>query len=176
MLVTLSKAEMLACWRRAFGYETTNLGVDIEAFEGVEYTQSLIDNMRRWYLGLLDNASPALLPVETMTLKAEPFDTGVLCRTTLPPAVRRVLKVESAEWQRTPELLTRAAAEQRLSRLASPYARPSAGEPLAIVGEGVVEVAPCSGGQVYVTAVCDPGASTYVLDESLLPAMQPGQT
>lgn len=169
MLRTYSQSEMLALWRRALGLETTVMGVDVETFEGIDCSTAIIDRMRRWYLGLLDTADPRLLPLESLSLTPSRNGRAVMAGVVLPADVRRVVWVNCPGWCRGVAPVSPVLAERRLGRLASPYACPADGEPLAVSLPGRVEVAPWTQGAIELLVVREPAADRYVLDDSLLP-------
>lgn len=169
MLHTYSQSEMLAHWRRAFGMEPSLTGVDIETFEGMDISSMILIHMRRWYLNLLDTAPDSTLPVETLSLTATVAGSAVAPRVQLPQKVRRILTVEVPGWIHpvVPQKLVDSG--PILSRMASPFGRPSALCPFAAIDGTSLFVAPTDG-RVDVVAVTDPGPQVYILDESLLPS------
>lgn len=169
MVRSYTRAEMLSHWRLAHGFETGNTGVDIEAFEGLDTSTALAASMRQWYLGLLDTAPVHKLQTTVMKLPAEATSGGIMSRAAIPAGVRRLLYVDSQGWGHGVVPVEPAEAGRRLGRVASPYARPSEGDPMAVVLPGCVEVAPCKAGEIEIRAIVDPGPDVYILDDSLLP-------
>lgn len=176
MIKRYTKSEMLAHWRRAFSLDASNAGVDIESFEGIDSTAELLVRMRAWYLNLLDSAPLHLIPVESLSLTASLRQGAVLARAQLPAATRRVVWVEHDSWLAGTVPLPAEKATHALRRLASPYARPGEGEPIAVTYRNYVDFAPAPSLTINVRAVVDPGPEVYELDDSLLPTTDMAQT
>lgn len=167
--------EMLAIWRRTLGFECTRADASVAVFEGISTDLWLGERMRRWYLRLLDTASPSLLPVTEgapdATLRELPGDMLLVSPA---PGVRRVVSVRMEGWQRTLEPLDTTLCVRRLRRMASPYARPDVYEPLAVTAyDGVLVTPPASGIVAHLGVIADPGPDNYILDESLLETITP---
>lgn len=167
----MTRSEMLACWRRALAIDPTPAGCTVAMFEGIDTDAVIGHHMRQWYLRLLDTADPALLPVDDIardTTLAAAADSATVI---LPADVRRVVDIRLQGWARAVAPLARDSPEavRRLARMASPYARPGAGEPLAVQLPGRLFVAPVDMPVISsLRVIRDPGPDTYILDESLL--------
>lgn len=170
-MLTLTKNEMLALWRKSHGLDTLRADCSVEAVDGIDIDAWLEPKMRRWYLNLLDTAPAHLVPVgefgrsSSVTVTASPVGAIVP-----PAAVRRVLSVKLQGWQRPVVPVSEEEAAGRLGRLASPFFRPGRNEPLAVVrADGTLLVAPVDVPVVEsLRCVADPGEDVYQLDETLL--------
>lgn len=166
-----TKEQMLAIWRRRLGFDEVREGCTVESFDGHAVDDAIAGAMRRWYLGLLDTAPAALVPVGRVAGAVATIAGSRLVKAVLPSACRRVLSVEAARWN-CPALPVggdRAAAA--LARLSSPYGVPDDSQPLAMIADGgrALLLAPLEDADAFtITGVVDPGPDEYDLDESLL--------
>lgn len=162
---------MLALWRRRLGYDDLRRECNIEFFEGHDVDGTIADNMRRWYLHMLDTAPPALVPTRWLAPAAIKAAGTSLVRMAIPESARRVLAVESPRWSRPAEPLMADAARVALARLASPFCIPDSAQPLVAVepdGRAVLAAPLDPSDAVTVLVVTDPGPESYIIDESLL--------
>lgn len=167
---------MLEIWRAALGYDESRTDCTVEVYDGREINEVLSRAMRAWYLGLLDTASPALLPTRATTARSTEAAGTAIIRAALPADMRRPLMVDAPRWSRP------AAVETGLDRLRdvdAPYGCPDAASPMAALApDGSLLLAPLDDGDAFtVTGVYDPGPAQYTLDESFLstiPATIPG--
>lgn len=99
MKQTLTQAQMLERWKRKRMVEPLRLDCTVVRTDGPDIDAILIDEMRSWYLNLLDcGPISALAPVDvTMTCKTDPLSNG---RTVItdPEGCRRILSVRFSEW------------------------------------------------------------------------------
>lgn len=171
-MITLSSSEMLALWRRHLGLSPSRRDCSVEIVEGIDVDDIIAQRIRSWYLDLLDNAPPCLLPTRDyspdvrMTLSLD-SPWGEIA---LPPQARRPLSVCLKGWVTDAPVLSPAQAAPRIARMASPFGMPGPCEPLAIRGpDGIVRVTPLAGPVSSLIAVDDPSPDAYTLDPSLLP-------
>ncbi len=167
-----TQQEMLDIWRRCMGFDIIRNDCTIDTFDGIDTDATLIELIRQWYLTLLDTADPRLLPVEDIASQLSPveYSPEIICLE-LPDTCRRVTEVYSSDWIApiAPADADDALIKMRFARMASPYARPGLGSPLAAVRSRNLILSPCSSDSILsVKAVVDPGENSYILDKTLL--------
>lgn len=173
MMLTMTKAEMLAYWRRALALAPGSEGCTVTVSGGFTSDAGLERAVRMWYLNLLDTAPPALLPTVDIGLDiiTEPCAENCSRLHWQRGDLRRVLWVRLDQWVTgTAPIADGSDARQALARLASPFGMPGNRQPLAaFTPEGLV-VAPAAvvASVDSFVAVADPGTEVYTLDESLL--------
>lgn len=167
---TYTKSEMLSLWRRSLGLETVNNSCTIEAVEGLDVDNIIIDYMRRWYLDLLDTAPAHLCPVTNAARQATVSLQDMFGLIVLPKGTRRVLSVKLSSWLRQVVVQSAEEAAGRIARLPSPFGRPGVNDPLAITGADGLHVYPAGkdAGIDILMVIADPGEELYILDEVLL--------
>lgn len=170
---TYTKSQMLEIWRRNAGLSTRRPDCSVEVYEGIDFDDILVREMRRWYLGVLDTAPVAQVPVRNFA-----FDATLLSDVKLSPPrslavmpgnARRPLSVRLDTWLTDAVPVTPEEARTRLERLASPYSAPGPRTPLAVIVPEGLMLFPAGNLLRSLMAVSDPGPDEYVLDEALLP-------
>ena len=171
-MLTLSKSEILAIFRREIGLDPRRTDCSITVREGLDVDDILLRHIRRWYLNLLDSAPPELLPTGDVASKS-----GLTLRpdspwgsVALPQEARRPLRIKLKGWVNDAAVTSPDKAAASVSRMASPFGKPGNYEPLAVAEGHTILVCPPSGIVESLTAIIDPGEDTYILDESLLPS------
>lgn len=159
-------AQMLRIWRRHLGLDSVRVDCTVEAFDGADIDALITDAMRAWYLELLDTAPLHLVPTGRATVRSTSVLANSLMHITVGPEVRRVVDIESPRWSRPAAIMARAGMEVVMSRAMSPYCEwwPWA----AVQGRDII-AAPLEESDAFtVTAVIDPGADKYILDQTLV--------
>lgn len=170
----LSKNEMIALWRSTLGLDAAMPEAALDRDDGLDVDAWLERAARQWYLDALDSAPLSALLAEDasadLTAALEQPDTAVaLGMARLPEAWRRVCSVRLFGWQRPVAPVKAAEAPQVLARLASTFAFPGVAEPVALLTDTHLVVAPLVRRQaLQCLVVADPGPETYRLHESLL--------
>lgn len=170
-MLTLTESQMLARCRLALGFDTLRDDCTVESTSGINVDAWLRPRLRRWYLDLLDTAPAWLLPVDeaARSVSVVAMTSSPLASITPPPGTRRVLSVKLQGWSVPAVPVSEADAAHRLGRLASPFCRPGARDPLAVIrDDGTLLVAPVDIPKVESLKVI-PTPDGYVLDESLIP-------
>lgn len=158
---TLTKTEMLALWRRMRMAEPLRLDCTLTRTDGADFDGQLVEEMRAWYLNLLDEGEERYIVGEEIAPAVTAEVGGGLTRITAPENVRRILRVGFEDWasslmpDRDIEEISRAAANPYCRRPAA--ARVSAREVIVCGAQGALS---------SVIAVCDPGPEIYVFDDS----------
>lgn len=99
MQVTLTEEQMLTLWRKIHAVEPQRLDCTIERYDGPDLDGYLRQNMRQWYLELLDegpelqNCPVNLAKHASITVRGD----GVHI-ITAPEECRRILYVDYTEW------------------------------------------------------------------------------
>ena len=161
---------MLAVWRRELGFDTRRADCSVSSYEGIDVDDLIMRRMRRWYLDVLDNARPGLVPTADVASQTSVSNDGAgWAVVRFPPSVRRPLSIRLKGWENTAPVMTPHQASAALQRMASPFGKPGACNPLAIIRpDGTVKAYPYGSAAESAIAVTDPGPDTYILDESLL--------
>lgn len=99
MKLSLTESDMLKIWRRARAIEPLRLDCTADRTDGPDVDAILIDQMRTWYLDLLDNAPLSkLVQVECVDSASVSFpDTG-LAVVSAPESCRRIISVRFSDW------------------------------------------------------------------------------
>ncbi len=100
MKQTLTQCQMLELWRRKRMVEPLRLDCVVQRTDGPDVDAMLTEEMRRWYLELLDGGPrSALAPVDvTSTCKVDALSDGRMVITG-PEGCRRILSVWFAGWE-----------------------------------------------------------------------------
>ena len=166
-MTTYSHSQMLSIWRSILGLNTAYSECSIEQFDGININELIALRMRQWYLDLLHNADPSLLPVANIASQCARIARPNGATFVEPPAdCVRVVEVRAATW---PVALAPSPDNAPLKRLGHPYAAPSPSSPIAVSSRRGILLAPCDAADALeIIAVTDPGADSYILDQSLL--------
>lgn len=158
---------MLSIWRSILGLDTAYSQCSIEQFDGIDINELIALRMRQWYLDLLHNADPSLLPVANIASQCARIARPNGATFVEPPAdCVRVVEVRAATW---PVALVPSPNNAPLKRLGHPYAAPSPSSPIAVSSRRGILLATCDAADALeIIAVTDPGADSYILDQSLL--------
>ncbi len=157
MLKTYTHTEMLSIWREKLGFDISRNDCTIEQFELLDVNSIIARRMRLWYLGLLDSASPALLPLKSISPTVRLHESYVSI--SLPDNCRRITMVSVGGW-----LADIKTDDAYIPRIASDYMNPHA----VIVGKTLLVGLCYSSETLKIEAILDPGENSYILDEFLL--------
>lgn len=180
MLLNLTKQEMLKRRRLVDGLEPSSSLAAIERTDGISLDAMLLEDLRLWYMNLLDTADPQHLPCRDVKAEctASIVAPAAAIAVTFPAAARRPVSIRIRGWQRSAMILGHEHYDAVLRRQFNPYTAAAAGSPVAVT---VPRARPDTPHQVLVwpkiagnfideaTAIIDPGPESYILDESLLP-------
>ncbi|MCM1067801.1 MAG: hypothetical protein NC418_09550 [Muribaculaceae bacterium] len=182
MKISLSKAEMIERRRRALALDPLRTDCTIERTDGIDVDATLEQELRRWYLNLLDTAPRRLLAPENIAGRLACSTSGEGAAKAavieLPSNCRRVFDVKLDGWTHAVEVLPHSELSRVLACQNNPYTRATASCPVAVLGAGgadgrcadilawpIVDLFPAAS---IVTAALDPGPELYTLDESAL--------
>lgn len=182
MKISLSKAEMIERRRRALALTPLRTDCTIERTDGIDIDATLEQELRRWYLNLLDTAEPRLLAPENIAGRLACSTTGDDdCRAVvveLPSNCRRVFDLKLEGWTHAVPVLPHSELARVIACQQNPYTRATPWRPVAVLGAGGddgrspdILAWPSTGlfpSAQIVTAVTDPGPELYILDESAL--------
>ncbi len=171
MMLRLSREKMLERWMLFRGLGPVRGDAAVVRTDGLDLERLMEDEMRRWYVRLLDEADARLLPTDDVageaTLKTDGAGGAVIA---LPERARRGLGLRMSHWKREAVIAAEGSAEAR--RQDNRLARGGAWRPVAIAMPGgclrVTDIA-AAGAVAELRAVVDPGPATYIFDESLFP-------
>lgn len=172
MMLRLSRAQMLERWMRMRGFGPVRSDAAVVRTDGIDLGLLMEEEMRRWYVRMLDEADARLLPTDNLagevTLKADDAAGAVI---SLPERARRVVSLRMSNWKRGATIVAEGSAQAR--RQDNGLACSGVWCPVAIALSGgclrVTDIT-AAGGVAELTAVVDPGPDTYIFDESLFPA------
>jgi hypothetical protein len=170
MIVQYSKSQLLEYRRKIAGLEPLRTDCSIEIVDGIDVDSLLEQELRLWYLDLLDNGDVALLETtdiaSTLALSTRPDGAAII---KLPDNCRRVLSIRLNGWLTDAKVLDLRSAERRLQLLRNAYARPGTADPLAVdLGNGSLLVAPADSYVASAVAIRDPGDDKFIFDEKAL--------
>ncbi len=171
MKVRLTRAEMLAQWKRRMYLEPLRSDCLVERSDGIDLDSYCEWEMRNWYLNLLATADMRYLsPVDltlTSTVKRMDGNRGSI---TLPAGTVRPVRVRLSGWQRDATIVTDVSS-MAARRQFNPFSCGGVEEPVALwLGDGRLELfsLAASGGTPLpeaVTAIVDHGSEVYEFDE-----------
>lgn len=172
-MMVLTRDEMLERWMQLRGVGLVRNDAVVERRDGVDLRGMMEAEMRRWYLGLLDNAPARLLPVTDIAgdVAVEAGSDG-LASVRLPAGVRRVVGFRLTGWRADARLVAEDSDLWRRQAIA--MARGATWCPVAMVDLGRRVVATLSAISTpaaveRLAVVLDPGPLSYVFDETLFP-------
>lgn len=163
MIRTLTREQMLNIWRVKRAVEPSGLNCSITRTDALDINSQLEREMRAWYMALLDEANPAMVPltnVRDATTVLPSSDASSLLTLRLPEGTRRPLFVRFEQ----PDHLI-AINYGTLPSLSNPFdIAPQAGwlTPREVVVRGA------KGALLSLLATVDPGPSSYQLDDRAL--------
>lgn len=169
MTRTLTESEMLVIWRRVREIDPLRLDCSADRTDGPDIDAMLVNEMRAWYLDLLDSAPESALAVcnSAPATEIHPSVNGVTLLTA-PAGCRRVLSVFFDGWDFPVKVLDSAPPRA----LANPFFN----RPLAFrVGREKVAVFGARGILKEVNCVIDVSDKVYVLDDSALNNIPPSK-
>lgn len=162
MKKSLTRDEMLGLWRNLRMGEPSRLDCAVERTEGADFTAWLEAEMRSWYLDLLDRGDLRYVCPTNVASTATVVGSD-LKTIEVSPSARRILSVEFSEWG-SPVTVNATEREVRAAG-ANPYwHRPL----VAAIAPNRVIVAGGGGSLKSINALLDPGADSYVFDDSAL--------
>lgn len=99
MKLSLTESDMLKIWRRARAIEPLRLDCTADRTDGPDVDSILVDQMRTWYLDLLDNAPLSkLVQVECVDSASVSFSDSGLAVVSAPESCRRIVSVRFSDW------------------------------------------------------------------------------
>ncbi len=170
MVTELSRAGMLALWRRNALVEPSADSCSVELFDGLKVDELLEERMRAWYLAMLDRGDPAVVTDAAELFSVDETISGVWRRIKVDSAVRRVLSLRLAGWEQAVTVVRDDRAAELVAASANPYLRPTAATPAAVImADGALYASPVTEPFIVsATATVDTGSELYRLDESAL--------
>lgn len=161
MKQTLSQSQMLEIWKRNRMVEPLRLDCTVQRTDGPDVDAMLIEEMRSWYLNLLDfGPESAIIPCDvTETCTVESLDHGNAV-ITAPEGCRRILSVWFAGWD-FPLKVT----DSPTPADSNPYCRRPAAYRLA---PDRIAVSGTSGNLREVKCALDVSPQIYIFDDSAL--------
>lgn len=163
MKISLTKAQILERCRIDGGLEPLRSDCTIEYTDGIDVDTLLLHRLRSRYLEMLDTAPLRHLAPEEVTPVSA---SGVGVRMSLPQKCRRVVDVALTGWTRAVEVLPPSMLTAVLSWQENPYRAATTDFPIAVADASGDILAWPAGEVAVIHAVCDPGESVYVLDET----------
>lgn len=156
---TLTKEEMFQLWRNARTAEPLRLDCTVTRTDGTDFSELLMEEMRAWYVDLLDTAPEEMLAPEELAGKATVRGIYGATHVILPDNCRRILRLSFAGWESP---LTPDGNPMAVRRgAANPYSRPMA----ARISPREVIVCGARGSLSSVIGITDPGPETYIFDD-----------
>ena len=99
MTLNLTRSEMLRLWKRIRAIEPLRLDCTADRTDGPDIDSFLIDQMRAWYLNLLDNAPESkIAPCECTDSARVDFSGSTSAIVKAPAGCRRILSVRFSGW------------------------------------------------------------------------------
>jgi hypothetical protein len=175
MKIEFSEAQLLERRRTLAGLEPLRTDCTIECVDGIDVDTLLKQQLRQWYLDLLDKGD-----LRQLALQDVASQLTLLCRSdggadiTLPETCRRLIAIRMGTWLHEAEVVKAADAKRRLAMVGNSYCRPGVNTPLAVdFGGGRITVYPAEPGMniVTATAAVDAGPGKYIFDESALASL-----
>lgn len=161
MKQTLTQSRMLEIWRRKRMVEPLRLDCTVSRTDGPDVDAILTEEMRSWYLDLLDHGPlSALAPVDvTQTCKLDPMSDGRVMISG-PEGCRRILSIWFSAWDYPIQV-----SDEALRTDFNPYQqRPGA---FRLAPDRVAAVG-ARGSLREVIAAVDISPSVYIFDDSAL--------
>ena len=178
---------MLKYRRLSGGLEHLRSDCNIEQSDGISVDNLLEQQVRAWYLNLLDTAPRHLLAPDNIstTVTASLISEGDAggARITLPAMCRRVFDIQLKGWHRPVEVLPESEVSHVISRQLNQYTAATDSNPIAVFIPGEIRgISPqviawptTATPQVLVlTAVLDQGKDSYSFDEAALATLPLG--
>lgn len=161
MKQTLTQSQMLEIWRRKRMVEPLRLDCTVSRTDGPDVDAMLTEEMRRWYLNLLDSGPrSALAPVDiTQSCRLDALSDGRLTISG-PEGCRRILSVQFAGWDFPLEVTDRQPVNNFNPYQLRPAACRLAPDRVAITG--------AQGALKEVIAAMDISPAIYIFDDSAL--------
>lgn len=180
MLKTLSASEMLSLYRLQAGLSPAGAACAIEVTDGIDVDRILAPALRRWYVAMLDTASPRLLPTADIGPALRPTQYAApagACRLILPVEARRLLSLQPMSTA-APALIHPAADfDTVMRRQLNPYTAATEDAPEAVMLDGGEAIGiilwPAAASIAAARVVRDPGEDSFILDEQLLAELPP---
>lgn len=174
----LTHNEMLSRWMLHCGYEPLRADATVVRADGIDLERLMGQQMRSWYLDLLDTAPREMLVTEnvalTLTVESRPDGSALI---TLPEDCRRIFSIRLEGWTREAQITTPDTPLGR--RQANPLLRAGCDSPVAVDnGRQWRLYSPPPSRPVVVAdaiGVMRPEAGVYRLDEralSLIPDVE----
>lgn len=120
MTLNLTRSEMLRLWKRIRAIEPLRLDCTADRTDGPDVDSLLTDQMRAWYLNLLDNAPESrIAPCECADSAQVEFSDSATAIVKAPSGCRRILSVRFSGW----DFPVKISDEPIPQKIANPYCR-----------------------------------------------------
>ncbi len=171
MILTLTRSEMLACWRLHSGYDIPHAGVTVTRTDGIDLDSILASRMDAWYTDLLLTAPlHHLSPVEKASDSLLSSVSGGGMRIHLGSSALRIASVRLSGWRAAARVLTDPSSPEALRQL-HPFTRAGADSPVAVFDPSsrILRLYPCTSSDTLVTLkVIEQKPDVYTFDSSAL--------
>lgn len=152
----------------------------VEYTDGIDVDRLLEQELRAWYVNLLDTAPPEMLAPENIagSTSAQAHIVPGAARISLPENCRRVLDIKLKGWSMAVKVLPSEHYQEMVRHQTNPFTASTIASPVAVMApwspDGVsAAVVAWPPGSIQpqvetLTAICDPGPDKYILDETAL--------
>ena len=176
MIVTLTREQMLECRRRAAGLGHLRTDCSLTLNDGIDMDAIFEDELRQWYLDLLDNGPRHLVAasdvVASVRSGAQVPGDGVAVE--VAPSCRRVFEICLDGWLAPVEVVAPDKARDVINRQLNPYTAATQASPAACMMPGAeagtvgTVLAWPAGKLPRVWGAVDTGPELYTFDEAAM--------
>lgn len=168
--MTLTHSEMLSRWMLHCGFEPLRADAAVVRTDGIDLERLMAQQMRQWYLDLLDTAPVEMLETDDIAAQLDVTTDGDgVGRVALPADCRRLISIRVKGWSRDATIVDAGSALAR--RQCNRLTRGGSACPVAVVEGRRVALYSLAGDTAVVEsamAVMRPADDVYRLDERAL--------